>query len=66
MLADLVKAGETRERILEDYPALNAELLEDALLYAALNPRRRRPRAAPWHEHKARRVFEADELAADR
>ena len=66
MLADLVKAGETRERILEDYPALNAELLEDALLYAALNPRRGRPRAAPWHEHTPRRVFEADELAADR
>jgi len=62
MLADLKKAGETRERILEDYPALDAKLLEDALLYASLNPRRGRPRAAPWHERKPRRVLRADGL----
>jgi uncharacterized protein (DUF433 family) len=60
MLADLEKAGETRERILEDYPALVAKLLEDALLYASLNPRRGRPRAAPWHERKPRRVLRPD------
>jgi uncharacterized protein (DUF433 family) len=62
MLTDLQKAGETRERILEDYPALDEELLEDALLYASLNPRRGRPRAAPWHERKPRRVLRADKL----
>ncbi len=59
MLADLVKAGEARERILEDYPALDAQLLEDALLYAALYPQRGRPRAAPWREQEPRRVFDA-------
>ena len=62
MLADLEKAGENRDRILEDYPALDAELLEDALLYASLNPRRGRPRAAPWREGKPRRVLRADKL----
>jgi uncharacterized protein (DUF433 family) len=54
MVADLEKAGETR--ILEDYPALDAELLKDALLCASLNPRRGRPRTAPWRERKPRRV----------
>jgi uncharacterized protein (DUF433 family) len=62
MLADLEEAGETRDRILEDYPALDAELLEDALLYASLNPRRGRPRAAPWREGKPHRVLRADKL----
>ena len=62
MLADLEKAGETRERILEDYPALDAKLLEDALLYVSLNPRRGRPRAAPWQERKPRLVLRADKL----
>jgi uncharacterized protein (DUF433 family) len=64
MLADLERAGETRERILEDYPALNARLLEDALLYASLNPRRGRPRAAPWHERKPRRVLRVDKIGS--
>lgn len=62
MLSDLVKAGETRERILEDYPALDARLLEDALLYASLYPPRGRPRPAPWRELKPRRVFGATDL----
>ena len=62
MLADLEKAGEARDRILEDYPAVDAELLEDALLYASLNPRRGRPRTAPWRERKPRRVLRADKL----
>jgi uncharacterized protein (DUF433 family) len=62
MLADLAKAGETRERILEDYPAVNAQRLEDALLYASLYPRRGRPRGAPWRERAPTRVFEAGDL----
>jgi uncharacterized protein (DUF433 family) len=62
MLADLENAGETRERIVEDYPALDSKLLEDVLLYASLNPRRGRPRAAPWREGKPRRVLRADKL----
>jgi hypothetical protein len=62
MLADLAKAGETRERMLEDYPAVNAQLLEDALLYASLYPRRGRPRGAPWRERAPTRVFEAGDL----
>lgn len=57
MLVDLEKAGETRDRILEDYPGLDAGLLEDALLYASLHPRRGRPRAALWHERKPRQVL---------
>ena len=65
MLADLAKAGEPRDRILEDYPALDAELLEDALLYASLNPRRGRPRTTPWRERKPRRDFSADKLRGE-
>jgi uncharacterized protein (DUF433 family) len=66
MLADLEKAGEPRDRILEDYPALDAELLEDSLLYASLNPRRGRPLTAPWREGKPRRVLRADKLRGGR
>jgi uncharacterized protein (DUF433 family) len=66
MLADLEKAGETHHRILEDYPALDAAMLADALLYASLNPRRGRPRAAPWRARKPRRVVRAEKLGGDR
>lgn len=38
MLADLVSAGETRERLLVDHPALDAKRLDDALLYVSLHP----------------------------
>ena len=65
MLADLERAGEARDRILEDYPALDADLLEDALLYVSLNPRRGRPRTAPWRERKPRRVVRADKLRGE-
>ncbi len=66
MLADLEKAGATRDRILEDYPALDEDLLADALLYASLNPRRGRPRTAPWRERRPRRVLQADKLRGER
>ena len=66
MLADLEKAGETRDRILEDYPALDAAMLADALLYASLNPRRGRPRTAPWRAPKPRREQRAEKLRGDR
>lgn len=38
------------------YPAIDAELLEDALLYTSLKPRRSRPRTAQWQEWKALRI----------
>lgn len=48
LLADLTKQGATRDELLEDYPALDAESLDAALLYAHLHPRRGRPKESPW------------------
>jgi uncharacterized protein (DUF433 family) len=65
MLVDLVKAGELRETILEDYPALTAQRLEDVLRWAALHPRVGRPRRSPaWEASPARHTFGPDELGA--
>ena len=50
MLAELAEQGATREELLEDYPALTPESLEAALLHARLDPRRGRPRRAPWKD----------------
>lgn len=47
-LADLASQGAPPEELLEDYPALTAESLEAALLYARMYPRRGRPRRTPW------------------
>lgn len=47
MLVDLVRAGVSRERILEDYPALTARRLEDTLRWAKLYPRVGRPMRTP-------------------
>lgn len=48
MLADLAGQGASQEELLEDYPALSAESLDAALLYARMHPRRGRPRRTPW------------------
>lgn len=48
-LQDLVEQGATREELLSDYPALDAQRLERALLYARIHPRAGRPKKRPWH-----------------
>lgn len=46
-VAALARAGEPIERILEDYPRLNAEAVELAQIFAEANPQRGRPRQSP-------------------
>ncbi len=51
VLAELTAQGAPREELLEDYPALTPEMLDAALLYARMHPRRGRPRrAVPWRD----------------
>jgi uncharacterized protein (DUF433 family) len=62
LLAEMVAQGTSPEAILAAYPALTAESLDAAVLFAQLHPRRGRPRSAPWREQPAVRVFMPDEL----
>jgi uncharacterized protein (DUF433 family) len=48
MIADLVKQGADLQEILEDYPSLDAPMVDAALAYAQTNPKRGRPPKAPW------------------
>ncbi len=48
MIADLVKQGADFREILEDYPLLDAQMVEAALAYTQTKPKRGRPSKAPW------------------
>jgi uncharacterized protein (DUF433 family) len=48
MIADLVKQGAGLREILEDYPSLDAQMIQAALAYAQTNPKRGRPSKAAW------------------
>ncbi len=48
MIADLVKQGADFPEILEDYPSLDAQMIQAALAYVQTNPKRGRPSKAPW------------------
>jgi uncharacterized protein (DUF433 family) len=48
LLEELVEQGATPEELLSDYPSLDAQRLERALLYARLHPRSGRPKKRPW------------------
>jgi uncharacterized protein (DUF433 family) len=49
MLADLVGQGASTEELLADYPALSAETLSAALIFAETHPKRgRKPVTPPW------------------
>lgn len=48
MIADLVKQGADPREILEDYPSIDAPMVEAALAYAQTHPKRGRPSKAPW------------------
>jgi uncharacterized protein (DUF433 family) len=48
MIADLVKQGADPREILEDYPSIDAPMVEGALAYAQTHPKRGRPSKAPW------------------
>ena len=49
MLADLVGQGASTEELLADYPALSAETLSAALVFAETHPKRgRKPVTPPW------------------
>jgi uncharacterized protein (DUF433 family) len=50
VLAELAAQGAGTEELLEDYPALTAESLEAALLFARMYPRRGRPPRGPWKD----------------
>jgi uncharacterized protein (DUF433 family) len=50
VLAELTAQGAGTRELLEDYPALTAESLEAALLFADMYPRRGRPRSTPWKD----------------
>ena len=65
-IAEMVAQGVERDRILAAYPALTAESLDAAVLYARLHPRRGRPRSAPWRENPPVQVFTAEELGDSR
>lgn len=58
MIADLVKQGTDLREILEDYPSLDAPMVEAALAYAQTRPRRGRPTKVPWTA-KAVEIHEA-------
>jgi uncharacterized protein (DUF433 family) len=48
LIADLVRQGAELREILEDYPSLDAQMIQAALAYAQTNPKRGRPSKAPW------------------
>jgi uncharacterized protein (DUF433 family) len=48
LIADLVRQGAEVREILEDYPSLDAQMIEAALAYAQTSPKRGRPSKAPW------------------
>jgi len=43
-----IEAGDTIDSILEDYPYLDRETVEGAVVYAEANPPRGRPPGKPW------------------
>lgn len=49
-IADLLAAGESEARILEDYPKLTPAMIEAAGIYRASHPARGRPRAPTWRK----------------
>ena len=50
MIADILAQGETIEVMLESYPRLTAEMIEQEPVYAAAHPLQRGPRKQPWHD----------------
>jgi len=50
MIADILAQGETIEVLLESYPSLTAEMIEQAPAYAVAHPLQREPRKQPWHD----------------
>ena len=52
MIADLVKQGAGFPEILEDYPSLDAQMIQAALAYAQTKPKRGRPSKVPWADLK--------------
>jgi hypothetical protein len=55
-LAELAEQGVSEEELLEDHPAVSAEMLRAALTYARTHPRRGRPKRGPWHPAAERRA----------
>lgn len=50
LIADLAAQGADIRELLEDYPSLDAEMIQAAVAYAETNPRRGRPSKAPWRD----------------
>lgn len=54
MLADLVEQGASTEELLDDYPALSAETLSAALIFAKTHPKKgRKPVTPPWRRQNS-------------
>lgn len=47
-----VDDGDTVEAILDDYPALDQDMVETAIIYARTNPMVGRPGGRPWDKHR--------------
>jgi uncharacterized protein (DUF433 family) len=57
MIADLLKQGETAEKLRKGYPRLTDEMIRLAPIYAGAHPLRGRPRRQPWHGGSKGRTF---------
>lgn len=52
LIAERLRAGETPERLREDFPQVTDEMIRLAPLYAAAHPLRGRPSKQPWHRNE--------------
>ncbi|HEX3885595.1 MAG TPA: DUF433 domain-containing protein [Stellaceae bacterium] len=52
LIAELLRLGETPERLLVDYPRITAEMVRLAPIYATAHPQRGRPLKQPWHDQE--------------
>jgi uncharacterized protein (DUF433 family) len=57
MIADLLRQGETAEKLRKGYPRLTDEMIRLAPIYAGAHPLRGRPRRQPWQGRSKARTF---------
>lgn len=57
MIADLLRQGETADKLHKGYPRLTDEMIRLAPLYAGAHPLRGRPRRQPWQRRSKGRAF---------
>jgi uncharacterized protein (DUF433 family) len=57
LIAELLRQGETAEKLHKGYPRLTDEMIRLAPLYAGAHPLRGRPRRQPWQGRSKGRAF---------